>query len=218
MLPAVEHQPVLKQLTGVTAVIDVGANIGQFAIVAREVFPTAPIISFEPLAGAGSKLRHLFKGDERFEHIALALSETEGTVPFHLSGADDSSSLLPLASRQVAEFPATRSVDTLQVPTRRMDAALASHDLPTGGVLLKLDTQGTELAILRGASEILERVRYIIVEASFVELYEGQASAAEITAFLSDRRWRLQAVYDVKSSRLTGEPIQADFVFERPDT
>ena len=49
---------------------------------------------------------------------------------------------------------------------------------------------------------------------SFVELYEGQDDAADITTFLVELGWRLRAVYDVKYSILTGEPIQADMLFE----
>jgi FkbM family methyltransferase len=217
VLPAVEHQAMLEQLPDVAAVVDVGANIGQFAIVAREVYPHATILSFEPLPQASKKLRALFAGDPRFEHVALALTDVGGALPFHVSGADDSSSLLPLAARQVAEFPATRGVDTLEVTAARLDDAMAGRPLPDGALLIKLDTQGTELAVLRGGPDTLARARYLILEASFVELYEGQAEASEINAFLVERGWRLRAVYDVKTSRLTGEPIQADFVYERDD-
>jgi FkbM family methyltransferase len=215
VLPAMEHQPVLGQLPSMAVIVDVGGNVGQFATVARHNFPDALIFSFEPLPDAGEKLRDLFATDVRFESFALALCDTDGTVPFHVTGADDSSSLLPVAARQVSEFPATRGVDTLSVTTARLDDVLAGRTLPEGPLLLKVDTQGTELAVLRGAPKLLERATHAIIEVSFVELYEGQDDAADITTFLVEHGWGLHAVYDVKYSVLTGEPIQADMLFVR---
>ena len=196
-------------------VIDVGGNVGQFATVARHNFPEALIFSFEPLPTAGEKLRELFATDLRFESFPLALCDTDGTVPFHVTAADDSSSLLPVAPRQVSEFPATRGIDTLSVVTARLDDVLADRTFPDGPMLLKVDTQGTELAVLRGAPKLLQRATHAIIEVSFVELYEGQDDAADITTFLVDLGWRLRSVYDVKYSILTGEPIQADMLFEK---
>ena len=215
VLAAVEHQPLLRQLPQMATVLDVGANVGQFALVARETFPGATIISFEPLPSSEARLRKVFAGDDRLECLPLALSDTAGTQTFHITAADDSSSLLPVADRQVAEFPATRGVDSVEVTVARLDDALAGRALPDGPLLLKLDTHGAELAVLRGAPQVLERATHIIVEVSFVELYEGQADAADITTFLVERGWGLRAVYDVKTSRITGEPLQADFLFER---
>jgi FkbM family methyltransferase len=215
VLPAMEHAPVLAQLPPMAAVIDVGGNVGQFATIARHHSPSAQILSFEPLPEAGQKLRQLFAADGRFEAFALALTDHQGTDAFHVTGADDSSSLLPVAARQVSEFPATKGVDTLSVTTARLDDVLADRSLPEGPLLLKVDTQGTELAVLRGGEQTLAKASHAIIEVSFVELYEGQDSAGDITTFLVQRGFQLRSVYDVKTSVLTGEPIQADILFER---
>jgi FkbM family methyltransferase len=215
VLPALEHDPVLAQLPPMAAVLDVGGNVGQFSLMARRHFPTAQILSFEPLPDAGAKIRELFADDARLELFAVALSDHEGTSSFHVTAAEDSSSLLPVAARQVSEFPATRESGTRSVPLARLDDVLADRALPDGPVLLKIDTQGTELAVLRGAEDTLRRATHAIVEVSFVELYEGQDSAGDITTFLVERGWELKAAYDVKTSVLTGEPIQADLLFQR---
>lgn len=215
VLPAVEHQPILAALPPMAVVVDVGANVGQFALVARHAFPSARIISFEPLPEAGAKVRSLFLGDARFECREMALSDVGGVAAFHVTGADDSSSLLPVARRQVEEFPASAPAGTLEVTTERLDEVLSVDDLGAGPSLLKIDTQGTELAVLRGAGGLLDHLTHLLVEASFVELYEGQAHVGDVTRFLVERGWDLHSVYDVKSSRLTGEPLQADLVFER---
>jgi FkbM family methyltransferase len=214
VLPAVEHLPVLAGLPEVALVIDVGANVGQFATVARHRWPQARIVSFEPLPQAAQRLRALFARDPGFECHELALTDHAGTEDFHVTGQDDSSSLLPVAPRQVDEF-ATDDVAVLQVTTARLDDVLPPVGLPDGPILVKLDTQGTELDVLRGGTGVLDRASHLVVEVSFVELYEGQASAAEITRHLVEHGWDLVATYDVKSSRRTKEPLQADALFAR---
>jgi FkbM family methyltransferase len=214
VLPAVEHLPVLDRLPPMDLVVDVGANVGQFALVARHLWPRAQILSFEPLPQAAAQLRAVFAGDPRFECRPLALTDHTGTEAFHVTSHDDSSSLLPVAERQVEEF-ATDGVAVLEVETARLDDAVPAADLPAGPILLKLDTQGTELDVLRGGTAVLARTSHVVVEVSFVELYQGQADAADITRFLVEHGFDLQAAYDVKTSRRTGEPLQADLVFAR---
>ncbi len=104
VLPATEHLPVLAGLPAAELVVDIGANVGQFALVARHRWPEARIVSFEPLPACAAQVAALFAGDPRFECRCLALADHAGTKAFHVTGAHDSSSLLPVAPRQVEEF------------------------------------------------------------------------------------------------------------------
>ena len=215
VLPAVEHLPVLRALPEMGLVLDVGANVGQFALVARHRWPQARLICFEPLPSCAATIRAIFAGEARTECRVVAVTDHAGTAEFHVTGREDSSSLLPIGRRQVEEF-ATDEARTVPVETARLDDVLSPDDLPpSGGVLLKIDTQGTELAVLRGAEGLLQRATHILAEVSFVELYEGQADAGEVTRFLTERGWDLVSVYDVKTSLHTGEPLQADAVYAR---
>ena len=216
VLPAIEHLPVLRALPEMGLVLDAGANVGQFALVARHRWPQARLISFEPLPDCAATIRAIFAGDARMDVRLLALTDHAGTAEFHVTGAEDSSSLLRIGQRQLDEF-ATDEARVVQVETARLDDVLDPADLPPVGtpVLLKIDTQGTELAVLQGAEQLLQRATHVLAEVSFVELYEGQADAGEVTRFLTERGWDLVSVYDVKTSRHTGEPLQADAVFAR---
>lgn len=216
VLAATEHEPVVHGLGEVRTVLDVGANVGQFALVARKLFPAARILSFEPFPASAERLAAVFAGDDHFELVPLAIADQSGRHTFHIAAAEDSSSLLPIGDRQVEEFAHTKGVGTIEVEVARLDDVLAGRAELEGPVLLKLDTQGTELAVLQGAERVLGRVDHVILEASFVELYVGQAQATELVSHLLDRGFHLKAVYDVKTSIHTGEPIQADLVFSRP--
>ena len=73
--------------------------------------------------------------------------------------------------------------------------------------------------MLRGCEDALERFAHIYMECSFVELYAGQAQADEVIAWLRERGFRLEGVYNMAYAR-SGRAVQADFLFKyvpRPD-
>jgi hypothetical protein len=80
--------------------------------------------------------------------------------------------------------------------------------------LLKIDTQGSELDVLRGAAELLARFQAVYCEVSFLELYAGQALASEVVAYLFERGFELSGIYNLQSSPTLGL-LQADMLFTR---
>jgi FkbM family methyltransferase len=193
-------------------VIDVGANRGQFTLYALARFASAHIIAFEPLPGARQHMMRLFEGEDRVEVVPLALGETEGEVVMHLSARDDSSSLLPIGGRQVSNFPGTEEVGTTRADVRRLDKVLADRELMRPA-LLKVDVQGYELPVLRGAEKTLRSFDQILVEASFVELYEGQALFPDISRHLEAHGFGLVAGR-ISTSDASGRWLQGDFLYE----
>ena len=103
----VEHERVLSGLD-CRSVIDVGANRGQFSLVARHCFPEAVIIAFEPLAGPARRYRQVFGGDSRVSLHQQALGSRPASATMHVSRKDDSSSLLPMTPSQCNIFPDRR--------------------------------------------------------------------------------------------------------------
>ncbi len=194
-------------------VVDVGANRGQFLLVAARRFPAAALIAFEPLAGPRDVLRRAVPRRRPVRLFEMALSDRAGTATFHVSRADDSSSLLPIAPVQVSTFPGTDEVAQLPVRTARLDGELSPADLEPP-VLLKIDVQGGELEVLEGATGLLPGIDTILVECSFAELYAGQPRADAVVRFLAGHRFGLHSVGPVTTDR-HGRPVQADLVFER---
>lgn len=191
-------------------VIDIGASRGQFALFAAQRFPRARIISFEPLPEPRNRLEQVL-GD-RVEVKPFALGAEPGSVVMNISRQDDSSSALEIGAAQRRNFPGTEAVGTLEVAISTLDKVL---DEPVEGpCLLKIDVQGLELEVLKGASKSLARIDEALVECSFIELYEGQAMADEVVALMLEAGLRLAGVHGAVSTA-TGEPIQADFHFRR---
>lgn len=210
VFPSLEHASVPFG-SGFATVLDVGASRGQFALFARTRFPNAQLVCFEPLPEAYATLRKAITGQNaKLHNVALGSSRSETTM--HISAKDDSSSLLAIGARQVRTFPGTHEDRTTNVTVDVLNTYL-DGDLPRP-CLLKIDVQGFELEVLKGADDGLSRVDEVLVEASFVELYTGQALADEVIRYLADRGLRLVDVHGVVRSA-DGGALQADFLFRR---
>jgi FkbM family methyltransferase len=197
-------------------VVDVGAHRGQFATFARERFPAAAIICLEPLPGPRQALTTVLNGEGRaFVHDLAASNRTEERVEMHVSRLDDSSSLQPIGSGQVAAFPGTEEVGSTFVRTTRLDDLLDRREL-IAPALLKIDVQGHEYEALEGAAGVIAGFEQVIVEVSFAELYEGQKLAGDVTALLHDSGFALAGVFNLRRAR-SGACLQADFLFERQE-
>ena len=194
-------------------ILDVGANRGQFALASLYAHPDSAVICFEPLEAPRGRLAAVFQGDNRIDVRGVALGASRRRVPMYVSQRDDSSSLLPIASLQSEVFPGTGLAATVDVTLSTLDHEVA--DIPPM-TLLKLDVQGYEVEVLRGAPDVLSRVQWVLVEVSFLPLYVGICTPADVLEILAASGLRLQEVVDVYSRR--GKIIQADLLFERRDT
>lgn len=208
VLAATDHQD--SGLGGPFAtVVDVGASRGQFASWIRDRHPDARIVCFEPLAEAAGRIRAVVDGPVEV-HVA-AVGARPGRCTLHVSAAADSSSLLPIG-RQAREFQGTAEAAVREVPVTTLDEHLDA-DIARPA-LLKIDVQGYELEVLRGATRVLDSVQEILCECSFVELYVGQPLAGDVVAHLAGRGFRLVHVAGI-STGVDGEQLQADLTFRR---
>lgn len=207
----VEHEQILRQLGEVSTVIDVGANTGQFALVARSVFPDAEILCIEPLPDAIRTLSKVFRSDSRVAIEEYALGDNAGAVKMHMSAAMDSSSVLPITALQSKIFPGTHEVGLADVEMVTL-GDIVNRRTVSRPTLLKIDVQGYEDKIIRGGRQCMENIDYIYVEASFVELYEGQGLASELIRLCHDSGFELSGIYNCKYG--PGERmVQCDFLF-----
>jgi FkbM family methyltransferase len=173
----------LMKTHGVGAVIDVGANEGQFAEDLRTDGFSGPILSFEPGSAAFEILAANSAKDHFWDVQKLALSDEETTAELHLLGdATDVASLHSPVQAQADHFRFLGGeVRTETVTCKRLD----SLDVPSKvRLLLKVDTQGHDVAVLRGATGILDQVTIIQTELSFDALYEGQTPWREVVDYL----------------------------------
>lgn len=180
-------------------VFDVGAHRGESALAFLHAFPGAAIHSFEPDPAACAALREALRPYPRASAHCLALGDAEGEATLHRAAFGQMSSLLPVAARAGEHHDAAllRPAGEVAVCRTTVDRFRAEHG--TGPVdLLKIDTQGYELHVLRGAAEALARgeIGLVYLEVQLVPVYEGQPPFSALLDFLGGYGYRLVGLYD----------------------
>jgi FkbM family methyltransferase len=193
------------------AVLDVGANKGQFSLAVHSLYPDAVIHAFEPLPAAAETFERVFH-DEPLVHLhRVAIGAQRSRVPFYVTDREDSSSLLRPGAGQEAAFGVVQASE-IEVDVVPLGEEVDLAALP-GPVLMKIDVQGAELDVLRGIAS-LDAIDFIYVEVSFVELYENQALFNDVREHLEDRGFTLHRIFHQETTKRFG-PTQADCLFVR---
>jgi len=203
---------------GVQPVIfDVGANRGQTTARYRTLFPAATIHAFEPVTEFFHECRRKTLGDGRVILNNVALGVADGEISFHETIAGQSSSALQQSDLipyywAAGDYTVSRSY---LVKTRSIDSYCQEAKIPKID-LLKLDTEGFELNVLKGASGLLRasQIRVIYSEVSFERFWQQGALYHHIAAFLEDFGMDLFALYGVGSGAL-GATRTGDALFVR---
>lgn len=197
-------------MKAVDLVVDVGANVGQFAERARSLGYSRDILSFEPSSDAFKVLDMRAKRDGSWSTRRLALGDVPGTGNLNISSNSVSSSLLNVGERHLSAAPKSAIVATESVPISTLERELS--ELQARHIYLKLDVQGYELPVLRGAGESLKRTDIVRFEVSFDALYEGQSSWTDVCNVLQDNGFAIRYIEPGYEEESTGFMLQADFI------
>lgn len=202
----------------IRTVIDVGAHKGEFASGIRGVLRDCTIHSFEPQQDAFEALARRMAGCSNVHLYHTALGSTPGTATFHRNAFTKASSLLPMSDLHRQAFGWTDAGAPIQVPVDTLDNALenALDAGSPGAVLLKLDVQGFELEVLRGATRTLPAIDHVLVETSVGgTLYEGEATFDDVYRLLTDSGFRFAGIWDQMRDPRNDSPLQVDALFSR---
>lgn len=144
----------------VHTVVDIGANIGLTAIYFRILYPASRICCFEPCSSSFDMLRHNIARFDGIEAYRLAISDYDGeaTLKIHKDNSGQNSLTLDGASFTNRETVMVRSAYSL----------LQEMQLTTVDVL-KIDTEGSEVPIMRSLIPILPKMRHVLVETHSLE-------------------------------------------------
>jgi FkbM family methyltransferase len=190
-------------------IYDIGANVGTWTLLAKALYPTAQVHAFEPLPAHIDKFKQLTKRLPGVSLHEIALGPHATRKMMKVTDFSDASSLLALAEtgkkhwhlQQVAEIP---------VKVERLDDWISSRSLPNPD-LIKLDVQGFELEVLRGAPQAMRVASSVLTEVSFTELYSGQCLYHEVAALLAQSAFH---AYAFGHSTPVGKPLlQIDCLF-----
>lgn len=201
---------------GVDAVIDVGANTGQYGQMLRRHGYRGPILSFEPLPDARRALGGAARGDPLWRLApALALGDAAGTVVIEQSAESDMSSILPQSPLLAALSPSSVVVGRLPVASARLDGLGHLLESDWQRLHLKVDVQGYEPAVLAGAAGLLERIATIQLELALRPVYEGELDWRDMVARLDAMGFAPALVLPGYFERKIARMLQIDVVFAR---
>lgn len=202
----------------VDAVLDIGANVGQFAQQLRsEVGYTKRIISFEPLTSAFEFLIANAKGDSSWETFNFALGDYESKQEINIANNSQSSSFLDMLPSHVGSAPESRYVAKEVIEIKTLDSIFCNFNLskPSNTIYLKIDTQGFESKVLKGAANSLAHIDLIQMEMSLVPLYKDEPLFVEMCMKMSEMGFSLIAIENGFSEPVSGHLLQIDGIFHR---
>ncbi len=200
----------------VNLVLDVGANIGQYAKQLRDLGYRGRIVSFEPVSTAHLLLKKA-AGRDRDWVVAprTAIGNKDGIASINVAANSVFSSLLP-GDEILGHIDSTSMIaheEQVQMMTLNSLAPRYLHREDVS--FLKIDVQGFEYEVLRGAAEMLEAICGIQLELSLIPLYQGEKSFRFMLDFMESLGFDLHSLASVFADESTGREIQLDAIFVR---
>jgi FkbM family methyltransferase len=170
---------------------DVGANIGQTINRLQELFPFATIHAFEPGQAAFNRLLETYSKIPRVHLNNLALGSKQGRQIFFENSLSVMSSFLPLGPDGWGLISSQREIEVSTV-----DGYCSEHNIPFID-LLKTDTQGFDLDVIKGARGLLNdrKIHLLYLEHDFQKAYVGYPRLDEVYRFISDQEFDLISFY-----------------------
>ena len=166
------------------AAIDVGAYSGEWTMSLRQLFPEAGVLMVEPQPAMKERLEALIHVHNGVAFASVLLGPAAATgVTFYQ--AETGSSVLRDSGNGGAQSIAME-MTTLDAVTR--DTRFERPDF------LKLDVQGYDIEVLKGAERVLDSVEAVMMEVNLIAVYEGSPLIHEVLAYMAARGFR---VYDI---------------------
>ncbi|TNE78345.1 MAG: FkbM family methyltransferase [Bacteroidetes bacterium] len=177
-------------------VFDIGGGQGTTLKLFREELPHAQVELFEPISSNFKIIKDQFGGNKGIKLNQLALGHEEGETTIHIADRVTSSSLLELnpEAHEKGSYlaDALKPVREESIQVKRVESFIKQYEKIH---LMKLDVQGFELNVLKGAGEELKKVKYIIMEVSNHDGYSGAPLYHEIDAWMRENNFELADLF-----------------------
>ncbi len=207
------NTPWFKSL-GIDTVLDIGANTGQFTKTIALLLPNAKIYSFEPLPDCFAQLQEFSLNNPRINIFNLGIGDESGVLSFERNEYSPSSSFLKINDTHKQAFTFTENSTTVKVKIERLDDVTQNLDLGKS-LFIKIDVQGYEDKVLKGGEETIKKANIVIVETSFVPLYESQPLFDDVYSVFKKLGFSYFGMNDQLSDPHTGQILQGDAIFTR---
>ena len=199
----------------INGVLDIGANVGEYAFNMHSIFPSVKILSIEANPECRDILETNLGGVSEIEYVISCLSDGKRETIFYGTTENPictGNSLYRENTKHYSDEKITKSI----IQTETLDELLNRTDSMGKYQFRKIDTQGSELDILKGATETLKYVKLIVAETSILEYTIGSPLQEEIVSYLKNCGFRvLGSVEDHRLDGGLGALFQQDLLFEK---
>jgi FkbM family methyltransferase len=166
-------------------IVDIGAYSGEWSRSLRKIFASAPILMIEAREEERPRLADACQSIGNSNYMIALLGATQAQQSnFAVSGSG--SSMFPERSNTPREI--------ITLPMTTLDAVMLEYPVLKGPLLLKLDVQGAELEILKGASKTLSAAEFVQLEVALLPYNDGAPTSAETIAFMDQLGY---AIFDI---------------------
>jgi len=201
----------------VSLIIDVGANIGQFAEKALWMAPHLKVLSIEPQRSAHKELIKKAAGNPNWIVAErCAIGRESGNTSINLAENSYSSSIYKITETHVEAADNSRTSGVEEVPLRTLPEALGSiPGISDNKIGLKIDTQGYELEVLEGSVNLINRIPVVLCELSLCPLYESAPNFRDMLSWFEMRGFRLVGLFPEFYHSIHPEMLQVNGIFVR---
>jgi len=200
---------------GITKILDVGANTGQYAQELRKVKFDGTIVSFEPISSVFEQLEENMRGDSKCVLKNFALGDKNETKTINIAKNLASSSFFSRTKYFEEIATQTEYISEEQVEIKVLDSIFDTICNDNDVVFLKLDTQGYEKNILNGATESLKKVKGVQIELALKPTYNDAPNFKEIYKILEDAGFTLYSLEEGFEDEKSGRLLEVDGIFFR---
>jgi len=206
----------LLKTYNIEIVLDVGANIGQYAKMLRQELDYDGIIhSFEPMKSEYFELQKTARNDPKWKVDNCGLGDVDAEMVINIAGNSASSSLLAASKRLLSVAPQVAYVGNERVQIHKLDTIYNEQQLKGQRVFLKIDAQGYESKILRGAKQSLQYIDTLQLEMALTPMYEDELLFEDYFSMMHANGYYfvhlMPGLWDTK----TGELLEVDGIFHR---
>lgn len=194
------------------SILDIGANSGQFVEKFLIFYPKADFFCFEPLSEPFDELKEKFGSKQNFHLYKFALGNKAGEEKIFHNEYSPSSSLLAMKDEHKDAFDFAREEFEEEITIKKLDHLSIEPDIKKP-YLVKMDTQGFESEVIKGGKDIISKADMIIIETSFVQLYEGAPLFDDIYMILKNMGFEYVGSFEQLRRPQDGKILQQDSIF-----
>ena len=212
------HLKALLSRLKINCVIDVGANIGSYGLMLRRIGYQGRIVSIEPVPEVFERLSSAAADDDEWMTLKVACGSREETRPINIFAKSPLNSFLapsPNLLRMELDRNPIQRTETLNIV--RLDSLfekiLSGIDEPR--VFLKIDCQGFDFEVLKGAGEAMAKVEGLQSEVSSIPLYLGVPDYLEFLTYCRNLGFEPTGFFPVANSPVSGHLMECDVVLIR---